>query len=194
MNITMKVSIKGALAILLCAGLLNAQDSKDTKSVPPQIAKEFRKAALLSVEAERRQDDAGLDVMIASGPMSSDADRREKESEYAAINLDTSKQLTEVRIEMESSDEKNIYALLKSGYQMTVTSAGVSWPSAIKIHARKAAARCRMEVLTIIDPEEVNESLRNLASDVACLAASEAVSKETVVFSLANSKAAAGAK
>ncbi len=179
----MNLSTKCALAVLLCAGFLNAQ------STPPQISKEFRKASLLSVEAEKRLDDSGLDVMIASGPVSSESDRKEKESEYAAIKLDTSKQLTEAKIEAESPDEKIVYALLNAGYEMTLTGAATVWSFDIKLHARKAAARCRMEVLTIVDPDEVDENLRKLASDTGCLAAREAVNKETLAVVLAERKA-----
>ncbi len=155
-------STRCALTVLLCAGLLNAQDSKGVgQSAPLQLSKEFRKAALRSVEANRSLGAASLDVMIAGGPGGSEADRRQKESEYAAIKLDASKQLTEAKIEAESPDEKKVYQLLKAQYELTPTGT-----ESLKDQERylTGAARCRMEVLTIIDPD--NQDLPKMKKHV----------------------------
>ncbi len=173
----MSLVTKCAFVIVLCTGLLHAQDSKsDGQSAPIQISKDFRKAALRSVEASRSLAAASLDVMMAIGPGGSAADTRQKESDYAAIKLDAAKQLTEAKIEAESPDEKKVYQLLKAQYELAPDGT-----ESFKDLGRltTGTARCRMEVLTIIDPD--NEDLPQMKKNVGnieCLAIKAAIDKE----------------
>jgi len=170
-------STMGALSLLLCAGVLNSQDSKSVgQSTPVQITKELRKAALRSVEASRSLAASSLDVMAASDPGGSVAERQEKELEYSAIKRDASKQLTEAKIEAESPDEKKVYQLLKAQYELTPTGT-----ESLKDQRRYMAgvARCRMEVLTIIEPDHEDlPQMRKNVVETGCLAIKAALDKE----------------
>jgi hypothetical protein len=182
----MSSSTRCALTLLLCAGLLSAQDSKTVgQGASLQLSKEFRKAALRCLDANMNLSGASLDVMVASGPGGSEAETREKESEFAAIKLDASRQLTEAKIAAESPDEKKVYQLLKAEYELTPTGT-----ESLERQERynTGSAQCRLEARTIIDPE--NEDLpdikkhvdasvkKDFGPSIGCLAIKAALDKE----------------
>jgi hypothetical protein len=138
-----------------------------------------RKAALRSVEANKRLAAASLDVKLANLEAERTHEKPDQTSEYAEIKLDASKALTEAKIEADSPDDKKVYALLKAEYELTPIGS-----ESDKDYKRYSigTARCRVEVLTIIDPDEVNEKFRKAVGDVGCLAIKAAMDKEAAAI------------